>query len=238
MTLFIRLSIIPFHAKPINPAPPPPYHRPHSSLNFNTPMNTHWNSDVASEVARFQMGQYTERQKKTQIYFSNSPEKTFRIDDHVNILAQKSIFQKSNPFWYPTFQPGTFIVRQINKRVFPWTYSVSRENSVDIVKKLYAFQMHKVHVKQSLKNQSKPILGNTEDKHIVNVIDIIKQNATKLRSGKMVAGKELIFYRIEVDGRKDIITQSGLRLLKKTFGSKALNYSDFFGKVENHKYIL
>ena len=191
------------------------------------------------------MGQFQEHQSHSQKYFTNSPEKSFRINDFVYVLQQKSIFQKSNPFWYPTFQEGTYIVREIDKRIFPWTYDLSKTDSERITKRVYAFQMEKAYVKQNLKKHANPILNasigtkkNQPETHNVKVLDIIKQNATKLRSGKFIEGKELIFYRIEVSGRKDIVTESGLRLLKKTFGHETLIYDNFFHKPENRKYIL
>ena len=191
------------------------------------------------------MGQFLEHQTRSQKYFANSPEKTFQLGDFVYVLQQKSIFQKSNPFWYPTFQEGTFIVRKIDKRIFPWTYDLSKTDSETITKRVYAFQMEKAYVNKNLRKHANPVLqtpiSTTRDQpetHDVKVLDIIKQNATKLRSGKFIEGKELIFYRIEVSGRKDIVTESGLRLLKKTFGHETLIYDNFFHKPENRKYIL
>ena len=71
----------------------------------------------------------------------------------------------------------------------------------------------------------------------VYVQDIIKRNKTTLRSGKEILGKDLIFYRITVDDKQDIVPESSLRLLKQALGSNAITYSNFF-KQNNLQYII
>ena len=72
----------------------------------------------------------------------------------------------------------------------------------------------------------------------IHIYDIIKQNASQLRSGRTIDGKDVIFYRVTINNTDDIISEKGLRVLLKSLSSNSISYSAFFDKLENRKYII
>ena len=201
-----------------------------------TPWMVHHDSESSARAARYMMGQNDEHQRSALIFFSNHPDKQFSIGDKIFILNQRHTFHRSNPLFNPTFGSEPHIVRKIDKRFLPWVYEVSRLDSDDIVKRLYGYQMQKIN---SSRPESITLTEDFENQNKIEVHDVIQQNSNStLRSGKKIQGKSLDFYRINIDGRQDILTLSGMKLLLKTFGKSAIHYGPFFQRAENQKFVL
>ena len=198
-------------------------------------------SHTSAMVARYQMGQLDEHQRKSKEFFSNHPEKLFEVNDRAFILSKRKTFHKTDIIHHPTYEPETFIVRKIDRKMIPWIYHLSHENSQQIVKKLYSWQMKKISSKEyTFDDKKRPEviqnLPHTDEKNnSVFVHDVTLQNSTRLRSNKIISGKEIPFYRVEIEGRKEIFTLSGIKLLKKTYG---LKYGEFFNNPVNHQYVI
>ena len=65
--------------------------RPHSALNSNTPFMCQFESHTSAMVARYQMGQLDEHQRKSKEFFSNHPEKLFEVNDRAFILSKRKV---------------------------------------------------------------------------------------------------------------------------------------------------
>lgn len=185
------------------------------------------------------MGQKVQRQRETKRYFSMHPKKQFQVNDHVLISTKRHSFHKNSAIFYPTFENETFVVRSIDRRFLPWTYKISRLESNIIVKHLYGFEMQKIPFQSEIDTNSEKIFPVVNDKlKSIRVNDIIKENSTNLRSGRIISGKEIIFYRIEIDNKLDIVTRSGLKIMQRAFGNNSLKYSKFFDDPNNKQYII
>lgn len=71
----------------------------------------------------------------------------------------------------------------------------------------------------------------------VKVIEALLRDHSMLRSKRLIQGKSLIFYRIECDGKLDVISEKALRLLKKSLGS-SISYGPFFDNPNRKQYVI
>lgn len=209
------------------------YFRPHSSLNNFAPFKVHHCSHTASLIARYQSGLLKRHQRLALRMFNNSHAKRFQINDKVLIKTKRHAFQKSSPIFYPTYEKDNYIITNIDKKYLPWKYFVTNCNNMHIKKQLYAFEMLKI-MHNNISHQ--PSLHDMPKS--IHIYDIIKQNASQLRSGRTIDGKEVIFYRVTINNTDDIISEKGLRVLLKSLSSNSISYSAFFDKLENRKYII
>ena len=197
-----------------------------------SPYEAHFNSHASSAVVRFQDGLQTQQQRHALRVFSTAPDRQFQIGDVVLVRNKRHAFKKSDPINYPTYESDLFKVISINKQYLPWKFLVERQGTNKKTKQLYAFEMRKVNATSS---SSEPIVLNPSN---IKVNDIIHRNRSTLRSGKEIPGKDIIHYRIEVDGREEIIPEESLRLMKKTFTNATFTYGPFFDHQNNSRYII
>ena len=164
-----------------------------------------------------------------------SPEKQFEVGQNVLVRKKRPAFYKNSPIFFPSYEPNLYIVRSICKQYIPYKYYLEQNGNPAVKKQLYAFEMTKTSSTSNDKLSSKPLTIDKSRK--VYVEDIIRRNKTTLRSGKEILGKDLIFYRITVDDKQDIVPESSLRLLKQALGGDAITYSNFF-KQNNLQYVI
>ena len=204
-------------------------------MNGESPFAAHFNSHSSSEVARFQTGLFHQHQRQALRIFSNSAEKRFRVGETVLVRTKRPAFYKNSPIFFPSFQPHTYVITSICKQYLPYKYFLERSDDPSIKKRLYAFEMSKTTTESNTVLSSDPLTFNRSNK--IHVQDIISRNKTTLRSGKEILGKDIVFYRITVDGKQDIVTEKSLRLLKQALGTDSITYSAFFAR-ENQKYVI
>ena len=215
--------------------------RKHSSLaNYSfSPMEAHFNSHASSEVARSNTKLLHDHQNQSRKLFSNSPHSQFSVGERVFIQTKRSPFYKQTSIFSPAYESDIYTVRKIDKRMIPYVYHLAKLESDSITKKLYAFQMLKIDYPKSSFSTHHLLDISNEDTVIankkINVIDITHKQQTKLRSGKTIKGKALIFYRVEIDGKQETISQKALLLLKKSIGP-SISYGPFFDEPTNVQY--
>ena len=82
-----------------------------------------------------------------------------------------------------------------------------------------------------------PLTSSTTQGRIV-VIDVILKDHTVLRSSLVIPGKETVFYRIQVGEERQILSTKGFKMLLRSLNHETIQWSSFFNKPENTKYIL
>ena len=167
----------------------------------------------------------------------NNPDKRFSVNDRVLIRKRPHAFQKLSPIFFPSYEADIYMITHINRKFLPYTHTVQNTNNTSITKQLYAFEM----VKLGKNNENSVIKStptlSTQPKQI-HVSDVVLQNPSRLRSGRIMPSKATVFYRIKLNNEEDIVSEKGLRVLLKSVGPDSINYSPFFSSTENQKYII
>ena len=213
----------------------------HSSLaNYSfSPMEVHFNSHASSEVAKYNTKLLQDHQIQSKKIFSNTSQYQFKVKEHVFIQTKKSPFHKQSSIFSPEYEADIYTVMYIDKRMLPYVYHLAKSDSQNVTKKLYAFQMLKIeYPNSSVSSHHRLPLNNEETVSLsrnINVVDVVQRQPTKLRSGRTIQGKSLLFYRVEIDGKKETLSQKALLLLKRSIGP-SITYSPFFDLPENAQY--
>ena len=208
-------------------------HSPHSGLNGATPFSTHFNSHTSSEVARYQAGMFGEQQRQAFRLFRNNPENRFDVGSDVLVRSRRHAFHKNSAVFYPSFEEETYKVESICKKYLPWKYYV-RGSQSGKMKQLYCFEMRRIITNSNLNIE--PVAEVAP--HRIYIKDVILQEHTKLRSGKIMPNKSMPYYRILVDEKQDIVSEKALRLLKRALGRDAIIYGSFFDLPANKRFII
>ena len=111
----------------------------------------------------------------------------------------------------------------------PWCYILS---DLPDYRKFYSFELQKL---DSSFETTRPI---TRQHSQINVKNVVLQNASTLRSGRIVKGKGTIMYIIERNGSEDIVPEATLKILKQSLGSSALVYDPSFDSKEKKKFVI
>ena len=199
-------------------------------LNYS-PFQTHFDSHVSSLIARYNSGQSRERERAAKDVFSLRPENRLKVGDIVLLKNKRGSFYKSSPLFYPTFSSQSYTVEKVDKKAFPWLYSLSQIS--DKKRKFYGFELFKIETGHSSKND---LLPSKKGEKIL-VKDILLQNPSKLRSGKILPGKEKVFYVISKNDQQDRVPKETLTLFKQSLGN-VLVYDKSFFTPEKQKYII
>ena len=202
--------------------------RPHSSLKNFSPFETHHDSHCASQVARFNDGDLENRQREARKIFSLQPRNQFRLGDKVLLRTKRHQFHRISPIFYPTFSNKCYTISSIDKKYLPWLYSLAEIS--DKRRRFYGFELKKF-------DDILPIEGAEFDSTIF-VEDVIIKRDSKLRSGRILPGKEEVFYTILKDGRREEIPEQTLQLFHRSFGPDALRYSHQFQDADKSSYII
>ena len=211
--------------------------RPHTSLNGYSPFLAHFSSHAASEIARYQSGRFKRHQTRSFRMFMNTPDKQFSVNDRVLIRQKPHAFQKLSPIFYPSYEADVYRVTHIDRKFLPYKHIVQNTNNTSITKQLYAFEMVKLgHNNENLVKNSNPVLSNPPKQ--IHVADVVLQDPSRLRSGKLLPGKATAFYRIKLNNEEEIVSEKGLRVLLKSVGPESISYSPFFSSIQNQKYII
>ena len=111
----------------------------------------------------------------------------------------------------------------------PWCYNLSE---LPDSRRFYSFELLKLD--RSFQT-TRPV---TKQASQINVKDVIIQNNSTLRSGRIVKGKGTIMYIIERNGSEDIVPEATLKILKQSLGSSALLYNPTFNSEEKKKFMI
>ena len=189
------------------------------------------------------MRQFTDHQRNSFRLFSNDKNQQFDINNRVLIKSKRKAFHKQSAIYSSDWSGEIFVIRRISRDILPYIYHLSHENDNHEVKHLYAHEMTKydftptsVTDSPRLKIYSDPL----DEKEMIGkifVTDVTFKEPTRLRSGKKITAKSIPYYRVTINGRKDILPEAALRLLKKSVGNSVI-YGQFFNEIENAKYII
>ena len=208
--------------------------RPHSSLDFFTPYEVHYDSHVSSHIARYNSGQHNERQKETFSFFSSRTDSRLRVGDRVLLRSKKRYFEKLSPIFYPRFVDKTFTIEAVDKRFMPWTFKLAEIS--DDKRRFYSFELRKLDSSYQSQSASSPLSVNDRPKILVK--DITVKDKTKLRSGTSIPGKGRVFYIIQRAGKTDEISEAALRTLKNALGQDAIEYDATFQQPPKSNFVL
>ena len=183
------------------------------------------------------MGQFTQHQRQYIRVFGNSPDGRFDVGDSCLVRNKRNPFRKSSVLFYPDFESDYYTVLSVDKKYLPWKYKVSRQGSSSVIKQLYAFEMRKVTPSAMGPTlSSEPLTLSPNNGIVVN--DIIHRDNSTLRSGRVLPNKGVVFYRIVVNGKQDIVPGDTLRVLKRSLGGASVSYGPFFSRLGNAAYII
>ena len=197
---------------------------------------TQWDSHAASEVARFQSGRFTEHQRQSLRVFRRSPDRLFQIGDLVMVQTRRRTFYKHSPIFHPLYEPSLFEIVSIDTQFFPYKYHLKEQGSTTVSKQLYAFEMRKFQRFDDSFPERDRVTVDFPSR--VRVLDVIHRDKSRLRSGKQLETKSLVFYRILLNEQEDIIPASALRVLKQSLGADAITFGPFFDRPENRALLI
>ena len=189
---------------------------------------------MASEVARYMSGQKKEHQKSASKYFSSTKRKEFQINTSVLVRTKRQTFYKHSSIFFPAFEKDIYVITHIDKKTLPWAYTVKNVNN-NMIRYLYSFEMKKIAT-ESTETLNETPLTIKQDK--IKVHDIVIKQKSKLRSGRIIPDKNIVFYRITIDNRQDIVPLDALKLLARSLGDTTIEYGPFFAIPGNEKYRI
>lgn len=198
--------------------------RPHSSLDNFSPIWVHYDSHTSSHIARLVVKSHISHQKQAYVQFSAETKDTrLQVGDLVLLKNKRRPFQKLSSVFYPQFASKVRRIRKIDKKYMPWCYNLSE---LPDSRRFYSFELLKL---DKSFQATRPVTKQTSQ---INVKDVILQNNSTLRSGRVVKGKGTIMYIIERNGSEDIVPEATLKILKNSLGSSALLYNPTFNSEE------
>ena len=204
--------------------------RPHSSLDNYSPIWVHWDSHTSSHIARLVIRSHISHQKQAYIEASSKTKVTrLQVGDLVLLKNKRKPFQKLSSVFYPRYASKVHRIRKIDKRYLPWCYILSE---LPDSRKFYSFELQKL---DKSFGTSRPTVQQVSQ---IRIKDVILQDASKLRSGRVVKGKGTLMYIIERNGSEDIVPEATLKILKHSLGSSALKYDPSFNSEEKNKFVV
>ena len=211
-----------------------PFHflkiRPHSSLDNFSPIWVHYDSHTSSHIARLVIKSHISHQKQAYIQsLEETEDKRLQVGDLVLLKNKRRPFQKLSSVFYPSFASKVRRIRKIDKRYMPWCYNLSE---LPDSRKFYSFELLK------LDRSFQTTQLATQQGSQINVKNVILQDTSTLRSGRVVKGKGTIMYIIERNGSQDIVPEATLKILKQSLGSSALKYDPSFNSEEKSKFVI
>ena len=199
-------------------------------------MQCQFDSHVSSEVARFNSGQFRHRQRQSFRIFKNSPDRLYEIGDLVLVQSRRPTFHKNDPVFYPNYEKNFFKITYIDKKFLPWKYHLKEQGEPNRTKQLYGFEIKKFGSPSDPSSHSTSVTAETP--HRVRVLDVIHRDQTRLRSGKTFGNNSLLFYRVLINDKEDILPAESLHVLKNSLGADALAYGPYFALPENISYVI
>lgn len=195
-----------------------------------SPIWAHHDSHTASHIARLVIKSHISHQKQAYIQSSTETnDKRLKVGDLVLLKNKRRPFQKLSSVFYPRFGSKVRRIRKIDRKYMPWCYILS---DLPDYRKFYSFELQKL---DSSFETTRPI---TRQHSQINVKNVVLQNASTLRSGRIVKGKGTIMYIIERNGSEDIVPEATLKILKQSLGSSALVYDPSFDSKEKKKFVI
>ena len=82
------------------------------------------------------------------------------------------------------------------------------------------------------------IEGRTSSVQNIIVQDIEFQDEPILRSGRLLANRKRVLYRINKNNNNQIVSAEEIKFLKRILGPDALTYSESFSSPEKQKYVI
>ena len=207
--------------------------RRHSALGNGrfTPVQVHHDSHAACLVARINAAKEEIRQRDSYELERQQPsQERLTVGDFVLVKSKKDAFLKTSSVFNPAFSGQKYQIVSVDRQFFPWMYRLSGFNKK---KKFYRFELQKVFTSSAETESSKSRHSST-----INVKDVIFEQPSRLRSGRLVPGKGIAVYLVERDGKVDRVPASTLRILKRALEPGALTYDSVFNSADKSDYVI
>ena len=199
--------------------------RKHAKLWGFCPIDVHFDSHVASIVAKRTLGKYKRNQTKMKNIFKLRPKYIFDINDLVLLKKKKHTFHRASAVFHPHFGDDVRKITGVDRTKLPYTYSVS---GFPTERRFYFWELHRI---TSLYGSIKIADPSRQSKIYVKSHKLT--NPPTLRSGKKLKNRETILYIVERDGQTDTVTAQDLLHFKKTLGNNILVYDKSFEQPVN-----
>ena len=206
--------------------------RVHSSLRVS-PYEAHFNPLHSCQLARENVAAHSRRQTQLRSLYSKKPENIFKEGDRVLLRTKKHNFHKYSPISYPTFTQTAYTIKTVDDSVYPPVYTLL-EYSGDRKRRFYGFELFKL-------DPAYDYLKKRVDKTNQNKIfveDVWFEKPSKLRSGKVVPGKEKAVYLVRQNNKTDTVGENSLSLWKSVLGDDVLFYSSNFADPRKASYKI
>ena len=201
--------------------------KPHSSLNFRTPTEIHFDKFLSCKMARLSVFEYQKHNLDSMAMQARLPvQETLRVGQKVKIMMQRSIFRKHLPLQRSLWSQDIFRITGIDDSKYPPVYTLDKHH-----KKFYAFEL------QGLP-EIYPIDEPSREKSTILVDSFHLPERAYLRSGKGRTDSNDPIYSILKKGKISSATRQDLLDYKKLLGNNSLKYSSFFSNEKNSKYIV
>ena len=184
-------------------------------------------------LARRNLLAHHERQAKLRSLYSNRPTNIFKEGDRVLLRTKKHNFHKYSPISYPTFSKSVFTISKVHDTVYPVVYSL--KESGDKRRRYYGFELFKLDYAYDEIKQNQ---NGASSQNKIFVEDVWLEKPSKLRSGKVVHGKEKPVYTVWQNGKKDTVGAGSLDLWKSVLGDDILVYSPNFNDPHKANYQI
>lgn len=199
--------------------------RVHTSLHGFSPIEAHFDSHVASIVAKRTLASFKRNQVKLKNIFKLNPKNVFHVNDLVLLKKKKHTFHRASAVFHPHFEDDIRKIKAVDKTMLPYTYSIS---GFPQERKFYFWELHRI---TPLYGKIKIADPSRKSKIYVQSCKIV--NPPALRSGKQLKNRETILYTIQRDNQTDTATAQDLLHFKKTLGNNILVYDSFFDQPQN-----
>ena len=163
---------------------------------------------------------------------SKRPENIFKEGDRVLLRTKRHSFHKYSPISYPTFTKSVFTIEKVHDLVWPAVYSL--KESQDRKRRYYGFELFKLDsAYETIKERNDKV-----EKNKIFVEDVRFEAPSKLRSGRVIPGKEKPIYTVWQNGKMDTVGGKSLDLWKAVLGDDVLIYSNTFADPNKANYKI
>ena len=213
--------------------------RPHAGLKNMTPHLVQHFDYAASIVFRNSLVRSNQHQSDVfQRYQRLQENKKLKLNDVVRIRYPKKLIRKESSVFYPQVSEQTFVIKEILTKRLPYQYVLQGRE----FEKYYAWSLMKVNPfieKENLIQEDRAIKEKSPSRPVIIVNNIIPRVESKLRSGKKYTHAFEMSYDITNNGIRQFVDENTLKLYKRLFGQKILNYSEeILSNTGLQKYIV
>ena len=194
-------------------------------------MQAHHCSHTACLVARINGAKEHDRQRDGyHLEQRQTSHEKLNVGDFVLLKSKKDAFLKTSSVFNPAFSGQKYQILSVDRRFFPWMYRLS---GFDKKRKFYRFELRKVFTSYA-DTETNALIPSPA----INVKDVIFEQPSQLRSGRLIPGTGIAVYLIERDNKIDRVPASTLKILKRALGPGALQYDTVFTSASKSDYVI